>query len=171
MYPELPSYKPAFQKLKTVCRKVIQRTQISERSYYSVQCLIDYTRSTASKYKRNVEKLESPKEGNQDGQEAEAQNMKEEAQEVEYMQIEEEKAKAIHLPSSTQTRSYGENGARSPEDGQKTMVKTCSKRNSSQPYRKDLHNEGGNTLGQAAKRTCKISIFAHIHNSPGQGLE
>lgn len=21
------------------------------------------------------------------------------------------------------------------------------------------------------KRTCKISVFAHIHNSPGQGLE
>lgn len=27
------------------------------------------------------------------------------------------------------------------------------------------------TLGQAAKRTCEISIFVYIQNSRGQGLE
>lgn len=60
---------------------------------------------------------------------------------------------------------------RPPEEGQKAMVTDCSKRNSSQTYGKDLHNEGGKTLGQAAKRTCEISIFVCIQNSPGQGLE
>lgn len=45
---------------------------------------MDYIRSTASKYIRNVEKLQSPKVDNQDGDKAEAQNIKEEGQGVEY---------------------------------------------------------------------------------------
>lgn len=58
----------------------------------------------------------------------------------------------VHSPSSTKIRSYGENGARSPAEDQKTMATTFSKRNSSQSYRKYLHNEGGSTAVQAAKK-------------------
>lgn len=60
---------------------------------------------------------------------------------------------------------------RSTAEGQEAMVTTCSKRNSSQAYRKDLHSEDGKSLRQAAKTTCEISIFVHIQDSPGQVLE
>lgn len=57
----------------------------------------------------------------------------------------------------------GEFSERSPAKGQKAMVTTCSKRKFNQTYRKDLHNEGGKKLAQAAKRTCEISI--NLNNS------